>query len=494
MIHMKKSYSFHNPMKALAAFCFALLVSATVTGCSDSDDDNNTPSNQEQPQKDKTTNVYDDLLFFQNNIIELDSLGNIACRYVGEALYDDAPEHLYIGVDSYDEAEKMFRLWVAPDVTLGTEAPFTVQLTDTLGNAQGTITFTKSNESGHVAEVTASVGTKLKYFNQITFLLNNAWPHNAASPIHHVGDVITAALVGVDTDHLNDDDKVLKWVCIQEERNGQKPIFVAITKRSYDRGSFFYTNDMFVRLKTSSYCPTMERAQAISAILRSRWEMFCVLFDNAGHGSLRNNDGCWINNKHGWWVEYDDYMYYSSGVTYGANMMPGTGDRSIKRYFLFKIDWISDSDLSIMLTPSAGTNIPGHSEPYANLFDNATSSKWYTQAQYKQNDVWFVEFNALVPTVPVGYKLFTASDTQKYSHRNPTAWKLYGKIDTEDKWTLLDERDTDKNPADALPNDNEAEKTYTFKNEESYMYFRLEISRSRGNNDMQLSKFLFTYE
>ena len=103
-----------------------------------------------------------------------------------------------------------------------------------------------------------------------------------------------------------------------------------------------------------------------------------------------------------------------------------------------------------------------------------------------------MEFCSNYPVTPTGYKLFTANDSQKYWGRNPTKWKLYGKYDETEEWTLIDERDTDKNPADVLPAANEAEKAFTIAKPDLFQYFRLEISDSKGG-DIQLSKFLFTY-
>ena len=484
---MKAILSFQDKLRTAAAFCIALLLSATITSCSDSDDENN--SGQE-PGKDDQTITYNDLSYFQNSIIEIDSLGNFVSQYFGKVLYDDAPEHLYIGVDTYEEAENLFRLWIAPDVTLPAAAPLTAQLTDNEGKAQGSVTFAKATGNGAVAEVTASAGTQLKHFNKITFLLNSAWPHNAATPIHHVGDVISHALVGVDTRLLADNDRVLKWVCIQEEGNGIPPIFIAITRNAYDRGS----DDKWEVLKKSRYCPRLERATAISNILRTRWDMYCVMLDEAGCGSLRN-DGFWINYHHkNFLYGYDEYMYYASGLHYGANTAWTSDDHDMKLPFLFRIDWMSDSDVSAMMVPTAGTDIPGHGESYANLFDNNTTTKWYVQAAQKQEGAWFVEFNAEFHSKPTGYKLFTANDTQKYPHRNPVAWKLFGKYAEADSWTLLDERNAETKAADALPEANEAGKAFTFANDKLYKFYRLEISKSKGDSDMQLSKFLLTYE
>jgi hypothetical protein len=489
---MKMNHLFYNSLKTVAVFCCALMLTAGFAACSDSNDDNNSDT---EPGKEEEPITYDDLSYFQNSIIEVDDAGNKVCQYIGEALFENEPLHLYVGVDNFEEAEEMFRQWIAPDVTLGTAAPLIAELTDNEGKAKGSVTFAKGTENGAVAEVTASTGIQLKHFNQITFLLNDAWPHNAAAkPRHRVGDIIRASLTGVDARFLKDNDYILDWMCIQAEKNGVPPIFIAVTRNAYDRGHYGIPNTRVQckELKKSKFCPGMERAKSISDILKKRWNYFCTIYDKVGCGKL-SNDGFWINHSHGTFFNYDDYMFYSSGVTYGANDSSFSSDDDKKLPFLFKIDWMKDNEVTAMLIPTAGTDIPNHNEPYMNLFDNNINTKWYVQAAQKQNGVWFVEFNGNYASSPKGYKLYTGNDTSTYPHRNPVAWKLYGKTYETDQWTLMDERDTEKTPSDALPTGNGVDKAYTFKDVKPYRFYRLEISKSKGDSDMQLSRFLFTY-
>ena len=484
---MRKLHFFNNSMKTAAAVCCSLLLATSFIACKDSDDNNDSKPGEE-PTKEEVVMTYDDLAYFQNSIIQVGENGNIIAQYVGEVLFADDPQHLYIGVDTYEEAEAMFRQWIAPDVKLATTAPLIAQLTDNEGKEQGTITFTKSTEGGHVAEVTASVGTQLKHFNKVSFLLNSAWPHNAATPTHHVGDIINVTLFGLQFQDLKEDDHHLKFVCIQEERNGQKPIFVGITKHGYDR-----KNTDYGEFKATRYCPNLERSTVISNILRTRWDSYCIYFENAGCGKL-SDDPFWINEYQGGWLwDYDEYMYFASGLHYGASNSRLYKDYDFQFHFLLKIDWLSDSQVSAMLTPTKGSGKCGGGESYENIFDNNTKTKWFSWRDSGE-EVWFVEFNSRYPIVPKGYKLFTGNDTQYYPGRNPTKWKLFGKYDETDEWTLLDERDTDKNPADALPAANQTEKSFTIKNEDDddYQYFRLEISDSK-DAAIQLSEFMFIY-
>ncbi len=487
--------STHVSMRATVAFCCALLLSAAFVSCSDSNDDTNNSNNSNSNSNNGNTDDpalkvdFDDLSFFQNSIIAIDENGNVKGQYVGEALYENDPLHLYIGVETFSEAEAMFRQWIAPDVELGVVAPLTANLTDSLGRPQGSVTFAKGTESGHVAEVTASAETKLQKFNKITFLLNSAWPFNGSNPIHFVSDIIVAPLNTFDNSGLNDDDKVLQWVCIREERNGQKPIFITITKHTYSMkqiGGIKHDN-----IRESPFLPGLERARAISNILKSDWNYYCSLFDGINCGQLRK-DGFWIDQTHGILPYYNDYMYYASGATYGASRTKWGSDWEVGMPYLFKIDWMSDAEITAMLFPTAGTNIPGHHETYSNLFDNSIHTKWYVQESCKQDGVWFVEFHANDASKVKGYTLYTADDAQKYPQRNPVAWKFKAKLEEGDEWVLLDERDTEKNTADALPATNGTAKTYSFKNTNQYRFFRFEVSKTKGT-DMQLSRFVFAY-
>ena len=378
---MKMNHLFYNSLKTAAVFCCALMLTAGFVACSDSNDDNKNNSDTE-PGKEEEAITYDDLSYFQNSIIEIDDDGNMVCQYIGEALYENEPLHLYVGVDNFEEAEEMFRLWIAPDVTLPATAPLT------------------------------SANAQLKYFNQITFLLNDAWPFNAAKPRHRVGDIIRASLTGADARFLQANDYILDWMCIQAEKNGLPPIFIAVTRNAYDRGHYGYPNTRVQckELKKSKFCPGMERAKAISDILKKRWNYFCTIYDQVGCGKL-SNDGFWINHSHGTFFNYDDYMFYSSGETYGANDSSLSSDDDKKLPFLFKIDWMKDNEVTALLIPTAGTDIPNYNEPYMNLFDNNTNTKWYVQAAQKQDGVWFVEFNGNYASSPKGYKLYTGNDT-----------------------------------------------------------------------------------
>ena len=205
-----------------------MVLAVSFTACRDSAFDNPVDNGGEnEASQEIPITVYDDLDYFQSAIIPVDSTGTMLCRSFGEVLRENEPDNLYIGVKDLTEAENMFRSWIAPDVALSTTIPttngLTCPLTDVNGNPQGTIYFTPGTENKIVAEVTASSDTQLKHFKKITFLLNAAWPLQAS--IYHKyteGDIITHTPTGDIVSGLNEEDKVLNWVCIRPSSPGVK--------------------------------------------------------------------------------------------------------------------------------------------------------------------------------------------------------------------------------------------------------------------------------
>ena len=126
--------------KIYFALCMVLVVS--LTACRDSEFDNPVNGGENEAPQEISITDYDDLDYFQNAIIAVDSAGTMLCRNYGEVLYANEPDHLYIGVKDLTEAETIFRRWIAPDVALSTTIPttngLTCPLTDANGKPQGT--------------------------------------------------------------------------------------------------------------------------------------------------------------------------------------------------------------------------------------------------------------------------------------------------------------------------------------------------------------------
>ena len=478
---MKKRF-----LPALLAMLMLATVAPTFTACSDDDDDKN---NSEQTESQKLQ--YDDLDIFQRAICNIDSDGQLVRYQFGEALYDAEPQHLYIGVDNIEEAAKIFRCWIAPDVELGTITPtvsdLTAQLTDTLGHAQGTIYF-RAGSGQTVAEVTYSPETKLKYIDKITFLLNSAWPYNSGELKWHLGDIRSFRITGNCGEGLADNDKSLNFVLIQEGGNGLYAVWAAITNNKYTNSSGkqkWGAENSFDKVFYSDYCPTRSSADYITIMLRENWNYFVEKFKQAGCGPLEASASYWINSTHWDWGRYYECMAYSSG--YVSGITQGNGEE----HFLLKIDWLKDGDFT--LAPTGGSEgFPG--EGYANLFDNNDGSKWLTlngrtKSEVSGKDCWWVEFQTGSPINPYSYSLETGNDTSKYPERNPKSGALYGKKDADSSWTLIDSRANFE-----LPSDNYKWKEYQMNGTRGdYTYFRFEVYEPVGGGSIQLATLYLNY-
>lgn len=484
---MKKSYY---------ALCMALALS--FTACTDDIIDNPVNGGGSENTDEIPVTVFDDLDYFQSAIIPVDSTGTMLCRSYGEILYEREPDHLYIGVKDLAEAEAIFRGWIAPDVTLSTTIPsangLTCPLTDVDGKPQGTLYFTPGTDNKIVAEVTASSDTQLKHFNKITFLLNAAWPMQ--SSVYHKyteGDIIIhKPAYSVDIPlwgGLHPEDETMGFVCIRQGGKGTKPLFLGITKGNYH---CYANHNMLQWLRHSSYGVSLSKAQDISKILRTAWDVYAKAFDLIGKGRLSDNPGCWTTTEHRDFFIFNDYIYLKSGDSYGACFGdPFHGFEMPEKPYLIKIDWLDDDAINTGIVATAGSSglqDDDRNEDYPNLFDGSFSAKWCSTTGRQTNGVWYVEFQTNAPVIPTAYKMTTANDCQKYKGRNPKSWKLYGKTFSNDEWTLLSEikdgKMSDINCRTYNYPINKQEKGYGY-----YMFYRLEISSVVDSNVLMLSEF-----
>ena len=458
--------------KLFAALLFAALISVSFAACSDSNDDNSGGGEKTDPEEDEVT--YNDLSYFQNAIIEVDSLGNFLERTCGEVLNVNEPHHLYVGVESFDEAKQKFLLWLAPDVTITPAGNnLSAQLTDEEGHAQGTVYFTAASASGQVAEVTASAETQLLYFDKVTFLLNSAWPVNAAEKVYRVGDVIIHTPTSMRL--FLPEDKTMKFICIRESGNGVMPMFITITNGSYDVDSDYATGD-FNRIRTSSYCPGEAKAANIAKILDSNWTYWKETIRSQGI-PIENNTPYWIDKTKGALM----FTFYCA-IEFPKGTLSSYYGGS--RRFLLKIDWMDDATIYTSLVGTNGS--AGHpEEDYQKLFDGAASTKWCSNTEWKTDGKWFVEFKANTPLKAVGYKVTTGPHIEKYRGRNPNVWRLLGRNDEEDEWEEIDNVTNGD-----LPIVVGYTKTYSIANPRKYLYYRWEITETKNDkNVMEIANF-----
>lgn len=462
-------------LRNIFPWLFGLMLLATtnpiLTACSSSDDDND--SGTEKPGDEAIK--YDDLAVFQQALCTIDNAGKLVRYDIGEAINESEPEHRYIGVDDIEEAAKIFANWIAPDVKLAEITPtvsdLTAELTDTLGHAQGTIYF-RAGSGTTVAEVTASAGTNLKYVSRITFLLNSAWPYNAETLVWHKGDIRKFRIVGDYSHAMHDNDRELAFVLVREAKNGQNPMWVALTNDKYHT----YRNDVSKFIK-SDYCPALAKAQEIASIVGGEWNFFKLRFDEAktqGGGELRQDGSYLFDSEH---FKYMDFWINMIWLSNG--WIHGDPSSQAHEQILLKIDWMKDGDIPLRAT--AGTNITDGSfadvsGSYDNLFDGLSNTMWETNhlTWASQSDPkYYVEFESSKLIKPTGYTLITGSvDQWPKDNCNPHTWKLYGRQKVRHDWTLLDERSGQN-----LPFESYKSESYSLSNGGGeYQYFRLEIT------------------
>ncbi len=301
--------------------------------------------NKEKPEAPEhiEINTYDDLDYFQNSIVHIDSLHNFIYRAYGVPLYADDTSQLYIGVESLEEARDIFMNWIAPDaVVKENSGDLTCELTDENGLSQGTVFFRHVELNGRVAEVSVSNGTRLYYFSQVTFLYNDAWPLvNSAQSRWHKFDIVHNIKPTNIQGYFHDVDRSLNWVCVRESGNGIPPMFCTLTKSGYccaqpDAG-VYEEWDKFDNLQKSRYCPALGTAQGIGHILQADWDLFNAVFEEA-NGSPIGERPYWYDGSHWAWFQiYCELIFYNSNYTYGE--IHATAP------FLLKIDWVGDDDI-----------------------------------------------------------------------------------------------------------------------------------------------------
>lgn len=228
-----------------------------------------------------TETSFNDLAFFQK-----------ATDGYGVALDPDYPDHLYIGVGDYDEAETLFLSWVAPGGDVRWTPPSTdlvYQFTDEDGNRQGCVTFAENYEDGHVADLYVEKGTELP-FRRISFLLHDAWPpfHGEASK-WQLGDIATKI-------------RGYTSVCIREAGQGVKGLLLALTSEEYWGNGYIFadggrnmTNNGMNLDWVNRYVPDETEAVSIAKILCGDWDFYVDCFKEAKAGALVRGREYWTS-------------------------------------------------------------------------------------------------------------------------------------------------------------------------------------------------------
>ena len=158
-----KTIKFYATTTAIA------LCAATIISCSP--DEGITP---DTPQERGDVTTYNQVRYLQDNIVEVDSLGNFEQRVNGAPLNPVDTTELYIGVANLSDAAEMFQGWLSPDTEVNLSAPSTVDmeagLKDENGQQQETVYFKVVDEAPTLAEVTFAKGTVMKHVSKIIFI------------------------------------------------------------------------------------------------------------------------------------------------------------------------------------------------------------------------------------------------------------------------------------------------------------------------------------
>lgn len=264
--------------------------------------------------------------FFLHAIATCDQEGNNFESFAwGEELYPNTdPGHLYIGVDTFDEAEQIFRRWLAPNVNPGLIPPsdkaLKCPLPDLKGIPQMEVYLKPGETDDVVAEVTVSDESKLKHFYKITFLKNSAWPTNDDETTWEVGDIVKNVKLTSDNnieDKLNDKDKRLDFVCIRKSGNGIKPWFITVTKHEDYVCGGTIERPTYKRIRMSYWTPDEDTANEIQSLMSENWSLIESEFEDADCGTLSEGRYYWIDRCHKSKSHLFDEMKYSTGALQG---------------------------------------------------------------------------------------------------------------------------------------------------------------------------------
>ena len=115
------------------------------------------------------------------------------------------------------------------------------------------------------------------------------------------------------------------------------------------------------------------------------------------------------------------------------------------------------------------------------MFDSDLNTSWRSHISSRVNgEQWEVKFQTDKPITPKKYTIYTDADWNSYNESNPTLWALYGK-DDEGNWHQMDQRVADPGMPDALPEGNNASKTYIIQHPGTYKEFQLVIVNYAGS-------------
>ena len=330
-------------MKKKLFLAFMAFAALAMVGCSNDDNETEQP---DVPERQDVTG-FDDLEYFQEYFINVDSLGNFVSRSIGIPLpvYDTDTTHIFIGVEDIDEALTYWADCLPPideiRPLLSGNYPYTYTLTDEQGATQGIVSFAPSTEPGFVADITTDL-PGLRHFKKVTFVQDDSWPVDFTEGQYHFGDVrrfifsypVQENYHGYPVEAIY--TRSMSFVCLREKGRGVKPLYVSITPDELSP----HTWEVRTGLLVSDYCPGECNTLMIYRILNNFSFSYAMeLFARTGEGQLKHDEYYW----------YDDHTSYVVSFFWRAiRLYDGDLDsweygwRSPKKHALLKIDWLDE--------------------------------------------------------------------------------------------------------------------------------------------------------
>ncbi len=209
---------------------------------------------------------------------------------------------LYIGAENVEAASEIAKSWLSPDAVVNTVAPSLVnwksELKDENNNVKATLLFSAiENSDDKIAEVTFDSNV-MKHFSRIIFIKADAWPENASTSPHEVGEIAQ-----FDTEEGYEHGSVrsmgmANWVCIRKATMGQGGMFLYISSEPYQN----QLPSAPARIASQS------TAKTASEILRGNWDSYVNLFKEKCDRELVAGDFYYIGNFTWWGAFLKSYV------------------------------------------------------------------------------------------------------------------------------------------------------------------------------------------
>ncbi|MBR1410074.1 MAG: hypothetical protein IJ580_03130 [Prevotella sp.] len=237
-----------NPTFKFTLLASAMLAAMTLASCSVDDNPINGQSTEADIDYDPTDGLPvdyeyvapDGLAYFMSHIIGRDSLGNFTHFIYGVSLDEADPTVLSIGVESLEQADSIFRSFIAAkesDILTVSTGIVTYYPTDSLGRHQGEIRLTPADDC--IAKITFSEEIENELVSEIRFIRNALWPNNEQRyflekyKTYYFDEEKNPAAFTQENAGNND----RTWLCVQGDKNGTPAILIKIWRAKY---SYYY--------------------------------------------------------------------------------------------------------------------------------------------------------------------------------------------------------------------------------------------------------------